>query len=66
MKLFTSIKLFSGPPDTIVVAVGLEPEKTVYRSLKGKVADLHIIGDAKEPRNIMSAIWDAYEVARVI
>lgn len=52
--------------DTIILAVGLEPEQGIYRLLKGYLADLHLIGDAREAKNIMNAIWDAYEVARAI
>jgi 2-enoate reductase len=52
--------------DTLVVAVGFEPEQKIYRLLQGRVPNLYIIGDAREARNIMSAIWDAYEVARAI
>ncbi len=52
--------------DTIILAVGLEPEQEVYRLLKGHLANLYLIGDAREAKNIMNAIWDAYEVARAI
>lgn len=51
---------------TIVIAVGLETEQEFYRGLVGKTPNVYLIGDAKEPRNIMYAIWDAYEVARNI
>lgn len=54
------------PADTIILAVGLEPEQGIYRSLSGKLANLYLIGDAREAKNIMNAIWDAYEVARAI
>ena len=37
-----------------------------HRLLKGNLANLYLIGDAREAKNIMNAIWDAYEVARVI
>ena len=52
--------------DTLVAAVGLEPEQEAYKMLRGQMPDLYIIGDARETRNIMSAVWDAYEVARAI
>jgi len=51
---------------TIVIAVGLETEQELYRGLVGKTPNVYLIGDAKEPRNIMYAIWEAYEVARNI
>jgi len=50
--------------DTVVIAVGFRPEQGLYRTLMGQQPDLYLIGDCREPRNIMAAIWDAYEVAR--
>jgi len=52
--------------DTIIIAVGLEPEQGIYRLLHGNLTNLYLIGDAREAKNIMNAIWDAYEVARAI
>jgi len=51
---------------TVVIAVGLESDQKLYRSLMDKISHVYLIGDAKQPRNIMHAIWDAYEVARNI
>lgn len=52
--------------DTVVLSLGLMPDKQLYRSLVGKMPNLYLIGDAREARNIMGAVWDAYEVARSI
>ena len=52
--------------NTVVVSMGLKPERALYRSLVGKTPNLYLIGDAREARNIMGAVWDAYEVARAI
>ena len=49
---------------TVVIAVGLETEQKLFRTLVDKILRVYLIGDAKQPRNIMYAIWDAYEVAR--
>ncbi|MCJ7515507.1 MAG: NAD(P)/FAD-dependent oxidoreductase, partial [Dehalococcoidia bacterium] len=54
------------PADTVVIAVGLCPDRELYISLKDSVPNIHLVGDAVEARNIMHAIWDAYEVARNI
>ncbi len=54
------------PADTIIIAVGLESERGIYRRLQGNLTNLYLIGDAREAKNIMNAIWDAYEVARTI
>ena len=50
----------------VVLAVGLESDQKLSRPLMGKIPNVHLIGDAKQPRNIMNASWDAYEVARNI
>jgi len=52
--------------DTVVLGVGLEPDKKLYEALSGERPNLYLIGDAREARNIMGAVWDAYEVARAI
>jgi 2-enoate reductase len=52
--------------DTLVLAIGLEADRQLYRAVAGSSADLFLIGDAREARNIMGAIWDAYEVGRSI
>jgi 2-enoate reductase len=52
--------------DTVVLSLGLSPDKKLYDALVGKIPNLYLIGDSREARNIMGAIWDAYEVARAI
>lgn len=52
--------------DTVVLALGLKPDDELYEFLRRKVAHLHALGDCREPRNIMGAIWDSYEVAHLI
>ena len=52
--------------NTVVVSMGLKSERALYRSLVGKTPNLYLIGDARKARNIMGAVWDAYEVARAI
>lgn len=54
------------PADTVVIAVGYEPERTLYRQAEGRVSELYLLGDARRVANIMYAVWDAYEVARYI
>lgn len=49
--------------DTVALALGLSPERGLYDSLKGEVVELYLIGDCKEPRKIMDAVWEAYHVA---
>jgi 2-enoate reductase len=52
--------------DTLVLSVGLSSNRQLYETLAGKIPNLYLIGDARETRNIMGAIWDAYEVARTL
>jgi len=50
--------------DSIVLAVGLQPDNELYYQLKGMPARTYRLGDCREPGNIMRTIWDAYEVGR--
>jgi len=52
--------------NTVVVACGLSPDKELYNTLKDSLPNIHLVGDAKEARNIMHAIWDGFEAARNI
>ncbi len=52
--------------DSAVIAIGYNPETTLYNLVKDQTADIHLIGDAQQVQNIMYAIWGAYEVARNI
>ena len=49
--------------DTIVFAVGARAKDELARNLKGRVKELHIIGDAQQPRRIRDAISEGYVVA---
>lgn len=51
---------------TVVIAAGLECDQKLFRSVRDEIPGAYLIGDAKQPRNIMHAIWEAYEVARHI
>ena len=50
--------------DTIVLALGSErPNDTIYKSLEGKVSELYLIGDARQPREIVDAVYEGQEIA---
>lgn len=55
-------KLSRVKADHIVVSVGYISDHHLYDDLKA--ANVHLIGDAVKPENVMKAIWDAYESAR--
>ena len=48
--------------ETIVLAVGVQPENKLGEILKGLVKELYMIGDCVEPRDVMSAIREGAEV----
>jgi 2-enoate reductase len=52
--------------DTIVLATGLKSDDTLSHELNGRFARLYVIGDCQEPRNIMGAVWDGFEVGRAV
>ena len=52
------------PADHVVVSVGYISDNTLYEEIKAD--NVHLIGDAKAPANIMEAIWAAYEIAMKI
>lgn len=50
--------------DSIISAIGYQSDNQLYQQLKTDIADLYLIGDARQVQNIMYAIWDGFEVAR--
>ena len=52
--------------DTVVLALGLKSDNTLYQAMAGKYARLYAIGDCQKPRNIMEALWEGYEVGRTL
>ncbi|MFC2122441.1 FAD-dependent oxidoreductase [Bacteroidota bacterium] len=54
------------PADTIVIAAGGEPDDDLYRALEGTVAEIYRIGNAKEVRNCLAAIYEGAEIGRAI
>lgn len=54
------------PADTVVISIGQKGDRELYQKIAGKLPNVFLVGDASAPRNIMYAIWDAYEVARTV
>ena len=46
--------------DTLVLAAGSVPDISLYEGLKGKVAELYIVGDCVEPRALGDAVREGY------
>lgn len=49
--------------DTIILSVGARPRKSLQKSLEGKVAEMHVIGDGKKIGNAMTGIAEAFDIA---
>jgi NADPH-dependent 2,4-dienoyl-CoA reductase/sulfur reductase-like enzyme len=52
--------------DNVVLALGVSPINDLAQQLAGRVAEICLIGDAKEPRKVVNAIYEGSEVARKI
>jgi NADPH-dependent 2,4-dienoyl-CoA reductase/sulfur reductase-like enzyme len=52
--------------NSVVLAIGVKPVNGLAEKMKGKVAEVYVIGDAKEPRQALDAIAEASELARQI
>ncbi|MGD2121607.1 MAG: FAD-dependent oxidoreductase, partial [Gemmatimonadota bacterium] len=54
------------PLETVVLAVGAQPDTKLMDELAGSGLDIHLVGDAVEPRGAGEAIWEAFEAATAI
>ena len=52
--------------DTMIAATGYKPYNPLQKFLDKTNKETYNIGDSREVKNIMQAIWDAFEVARNI
>lgn len=60
-------KIVTFPPvDTIVLAVHRRPDCSLYTGLKGRVAELHRIGDCVAPRRAHAAIIEGEQAGRSV
>ncbi len=59
-------KIASLDVDTVVYAIGYISNRDLYDKLNLSDKEVYLLGDAKNVRNIMYAIWDAYELANNI
>jgi NADPH-dependent 2,4-dienoyl-CoA reductase/sulfur reductase-like enzyme len=49
--------------DSVVLALGSISDDGLAESLKGKVSEVYVIGDASKPREVMEAVLEGEEVA---
>jgi 2,4-dienoyl-CoA reductase-like NADH-dependent reductase (Old Yellow Enzyme family)/thioredoxin reductase len=59
----TDSQEFSCPLETVVVAVGVSANRELADGLEGSGLEYHVIGDAVEPRRVLEAVSEAFEVA---
>jgi 2-enoate reductase len=52
--------------DTVVLSTGMIPDTHLISQLDNTLERVYRIGDCREPGNVMNAVWDAYEIARII
>ena len=52
--------------DTVVVALGSVANDTLFKALKGKVPELHVIGQALAPRKMLDSTLDGLRVGRMV
>jgi 2,4-dienoyl-CoA reductase (NADPH2) len=50
------------PADSIVIAAGSKSENTLAKDLEDLVPEVYTIGDAKEPRNALEALWEGFQM----
>ena len=50
--------------DTIVLALGMKSDTSLFDSLNRKISNLHTIGDCVKPARILEAIHSGYNVNR--
>ena len=58
-------KTFGGV-ETVVVVGANKPNNQLYKALKGKGIELHIVGDAVAPRTLDRAIYDGHRIGRLL
>ncbi len=49
--------------DSIVISLGSIPNDELVESLKGKVPEVYVVGDASKPREVMEAVLEGEELA---
>lgn len=58
--------IFHVPADTVILAVGAQPDKKLAQELEGVVEQLHLIGDCNEPHDAAAATYQAARLASQI
>ena len=59
-------RVMSRAADTVITAVGYRSENKLYEAVRDLNRPVYNIGDSNQVRNIMYAVWNAYEITRNI
>jgi 2,4-dienoyl-CoA reductase-like NADH-dependent reductase (Old Yellow Enzyme family)/thioredoxin reductase len=54
------------PLETVVVAVGVQANRTLPNALAKSNLEIHVIGDAVKPRKALEAIWEGFEIGNMV
>lgn len=52
--------------NTVIIAVGSEPDTEFLEKVKGKVSEAYVIGDTLKPRRILEAIAEGFDIGRKV
>ena len=52
--------------DTVVIAAGMESNNELVNQLKGKLSNIHVIGDSSQARRMLDAIHEGYALGQKI
>ena len=51
------------PADTVVLAIGVKTRTETVKALQELAREVYVIGDCANPRNLMGAIHDGFNIA---
>jgi pyruvate/2-oxoglutarate dehydrogenase complex dihydrolipoamide dehydrogenase (E3) component len=54
------------PADTVILAAGYHTNDSLFKTLQGRVPEVHCAGDGSQPQGIMEAVRDGYLAALAI
>ena len=54
------------PADTFVLAIGSEPDRQFCEEVRGRIPEVHVIGDASQAHSIREAMKDGFRIGLLI
>jgi 2,4-dienoyl-CoA reductase-like NADH-dependent reductase (Old Yellow Enzyme family)/thioredoxin reductase len=55
-------KIIRFPIETLIMAVGVRPNRDLAGAIEPSGLEIHVIGDAFQPRKALEAVWEGFEV----